>query len=205
MSRCRPRFAPQRPWRREPHERWCPIPKCIFLLGPDEWDERVATTARGRTSRYATDGRIPLTPNGLRLQLAEAIRLDSGRARRALVMGRDERAPGEDDADFFRRLELANRVDAYFVILPLRAKVLGTVFEGGMLRRDFHHGLSPRIFLFLERGIAEVDPQGRWTFKEKGKRTRYLESLAVRSEHIAVWADVGDLFDQVLRWAAVDD
>jgi len=117
----------------------------------------------------------------------------------------DMRAPSESDADLFRRIEVSSGVDAYFIVLPLRTKVLGTVFEGGMLQRDFHYGRRPRIALFMEEGTARADHQGHWGFLTKGKRTRYLESLADRSEHVGLWADFDDLLDQVLAWAEVDD
>jgi hypothetical protein len=121
------------------------------------------------------------------------------------MMRRQDQAAAEDDADFFGRLEVSEAVDAYFIILPRQAKVLGTVFEGGMLRRDFHYGVRPRIVLFLEAGTAEFDARSRWVFQVPGKRTRYLESLAARAEHVVVWADLDELMDQVLWWASVDD
>jgi hypothetical protein len=50
--------------------------------------------------------------------------------------------PAEDSADFFRRPEVENFEDAYFTVLPARAKVLGTIFEGGMLVPEAQRVLS---------------------------------------------------------------
>lgn len=58
------------------------------------------------------------------------------------VMQPADQLPGEDEADFFARLEAEYAVDAYFVIIPLNAKVLGTICEGGMLVRDFKWGAN---------------------------------------------------------------
>ncbi len=99
-------------------------------------------------------------------------------------MGPNLRRAGELDADLFRRLELEALVDAYFFVFALRAKVLGTVFEGGMLLRDFHLGGHPRIYLFIERGFAALRRDGSVEFTATGKRTRYLESLAAHAKHV---------------------
>lgn len=115
----------------------------------------------------------------------------------------DRAKAGEGVADLFRRIEVEEKVDAYFVLVPLRTKVLGTVFEGGMLQRDFHYGRSPRIVLFLERGFAKEDG-GAYTFTVKGKRTRYLESLAEGAEHVLFWDSYEELLDAVATWADVE-
>ena len=115
----------------------------------------------------------------------------------------DQARTGEGPADFFRRLEVEARIDAYFFIVPLRAKVLGTVFEGGMLQRDFHYGRPPRVAMFLQRGFAR-ESKGGLTFTAKGKRTRYLESLAAEAEHVALWDSFDELLELVGVWAEVD-
>ncbi len=180
------------------------MPNRIFLLGPDQWDGEATPALTPRISALIAGPPAALTPHRLRLALRAAIAKESGGSRAGIVMERQDQAPGEDDAEFFRRLELAEAVDSYFVILPARAKVIGTVFEGGMLRRDFHHGLHPRIVLFLEKGVAFEKAGGRWEFQVKGKRTRYLESLAARATHVAIWVDLDDLLEQVLQRARFD-
>lgn len=104
-------------------------------------------------------------------------------------MDRDDQQPGELDGDFFHRLEVDLNIQYYFVILPPRCKVLGTVFEGGMLERDFHWGGHPKITVFLHESIIEPsDHAGSFEFREKGKRTRYMESVVARAENVVVWA-----------------
>lgn len=103
----------------------------IFLLGPDHWDDGVAVA----WPAWALGARRePFTPNHLRQLLAERIAAASEGTVAGLVMDPVDQRPGEDDADFFQRLEQG--VKAYMVILPARAKVLGTIFEGGLLVRD---------------------------------------------------------------------
>lgn len=105
---------------------------------------------------------------------------------------------GETDGAYFHRIEQEHRIGHYFLILPPGCKVLGTVFEGGMLERDFHWGRDPAIVLFLHRSIAQVDG-GRITFVEQGKRTRYLESVASRAHDVVFWETVEELERHALK------
>lgn len=125
-------------------------------------------------------------------------------SRRGIVMDPEQQGAKELDGDFFHRLEQENQIDAYFLIIPMRSKVLGTVFEGGMLERDFHYGMSPRLLLFLEEGFAKEGPKGSFQFLSKGARTRYLETLAHRAHHTGIWSQPEALLDMVLEWAFVD-
>jgi len=111
---------------------------------------------------------------------------------------------GEDDADFFRRLEIVEGVDAYFIILPSRAKLLGTIFEGGMLVRDFHYGRAPSLTLFVERPLIAADGRGGFEFVARGKRTRYLRSLVGRAHHVQIWETVEELLASILDRADAD-
>lgn len=38
------------------------------------------------------------------------------------------------------------------------------------------------------------------TFTTKGKRTRYLESLAVKAHHVDFWDEPEELVDRVIAW-----
>ena len=116
-------------------------------------------------------------------------------------MRSEQQRPGESDARFFRRLEVENEVDAYFILLPLHAKLYGTVFEGGMLVRDSLFGRDPSIVLFIESGFAEGDAAGGLVFQAKGKRTRYLRDLVAAAEHAEFWQTYEDLMDAVSTWA----
>ncbi|MDG7006389.1 MAG: hypothetical protein JRM86_05585 [Nitrososphaerota archaeon] len=111
--------------------------------------------------------------------------------------------PGEDDADFFERLEGDPELVAYFFIVPAKAKVVGTVFEEGMLRRDFKYGKLPRIVLFLEAGTVRSLSGGTFEFVEHGKRARYLRSFARKAEHVEIWNSLDDLKEAVLNRALI--
>jgi len=146
----------------------------------------------------------PYSPRHLRSVAAELIARESAGLRYGFLMETAGQRHDEDDAGFFRRLELDNRVDAYFVILPARAKVLGTVFEGGLLVRDFHFGRDPRIVLFVEARLLDSGFDGRFEFVAKGKRTRYLRSLVARAQSVIRWADVEGLFESIVAWSRTD-
>ena len=176
------------------------MPPWIFLLGPDHWDDGHAI----ETPLWARDvepGRF--TPKALRLQAAACIARATQGEIQAVVMDPKAQLPDEDDAAFFHRLEVERQTETYFIIVPTRAKVLGTVFEGGMLVRDFQWGRNPRILLFLQEGFAEEDEDGGFTFTEAGKRTRYLESLANNAHHVERWSTFEGLMDAVQEWAEV--
>jgi hypothetical protein len=111
---------------------------------------------------------------------------------------------GEDDSDFFRRLEVERGVDSYFIIVPPQAKVLGTVFEGGMLIRDLHYGRRSTFSLFPSASSVEIRDDGEVVFLEKGKRTQYLRSLARKALHFQPWDDMEDLREAVLSRALID-
>lgn len=120
-------------------------------------------------------------------------------------MDPDDQRDDESDGDFFRRLEDEHDVDAYFIVFPTRTKVLGTIFEGGMLERDFHYGQNPSVLLFLEDGFAKRQAPGTYTFTAKGKRTRYLETLAERAHHVEFWETFEELSDAIVTRALVED
>ncbi len=109
--------------------------------------------------------------------------------------------PGEDDTDLFERLEGDPELEAYYFIMPAKAKVVGTVFEEGMLRRDFKYGRNPRISLFLEASTVKSLPGGGVEFVEKGKRARYLRSFSRKAEHVEFWSSLDDLKEAVLNRA----
>jgi hypothetical protein len=115
---------------------------------------------------------VPFNPKLLRLALAKLIHQESAGRVAGLVMDPAYQRPEESDSDFFRRLELENRVESYIVIVPSRAKLLGTLFEGGMLIRDFHHGDHPRIAFYPESSMVKISMAGSVEFVEKGNRTR---------------------------------
>lgn len=143
------------------------------------------------------------TPKHLR-EAAAALIEDEDPSRQGVVMDPDDQEEGESDGDFFHRLETEHDVDAYFIVVPTRTKVLGTVFEGGMLERDFHYGRNPTVLLFLEEGFARHEGQGTYRFKAKGKRTRYLETLAERAHHVHLWETFEELTEAILTWALVE-
>lgn len=180
------------------------MPSRIFLLGPDQWDDDHRPPLPGPVEALLGRSSTPYQPRDLRRAAALLIAKDSDGRRLGFVMDPSEQRPGEDEADFFRRLEVEHLVDAYFIILPDRAKVLGTVFEGGMLVRDFHFGRSPRIVLFAEDSVIKSDGRGAFEFVSKGRRTRYLRSLATRAEHVVVWRGLERLFASILDLADAD-
>lgn len=179
------------------------MPRSIFLLGPDHWDDGVAVPAPLWVREALEEEPDPFSPKHLR-QAAASLIEDEAPNRRGIVMDPADQHEGESDGDVFHRLEQEHDVDAYFVIVPMQTKVLGTIFEGGMLERDFHYGMNPSIVLFLEEGFAEDFGGGVYRFTAKGKRTRYLESLAERAHHVHVWDSFEGLIDAVLEWAMAD-
>ena len=174
------------------------MPHWIFLLGPDQWDDGHTL----ETPIWAHDvDPGPFTPKALRLQAAACIARASRGEILGLVMDPKAQRPDEDDAAFFHRLETEHAIETYFIIVPLQTKVLGTVFEGGMLVRDFQWGRTPRIVLFVQDGFAEEDEDGGFVFTEAGKRTRYLESLANRAHHVQKWDTFETRMDVIQEWA----
>lgn len=180
-----------------------PIPRSIFLLGPNRWDDDVHVPTPIWAQAALEEAPDSFTPKHLR-EAAAAILEDEDPTRQGVVMDPEAQEEGESDGEFFHRLEDEHDVDAYFVIVPMRTKVLGTVFEGGMLERDFHYGRNPTVLLFLEEGFARNEGDGAYTFIAKGKRTRYLESIAERAHHVHLWETLEGLIDAVLAWAFVD-
>lgn len=146
---------------------------------------------------------VRFEPHTLRLALSLLLERESEGRCRGIVMDPRLQRPGEDDDDFFERLESDPELTAYFFIVPTKAKVVGTVFEEGMLRRDFKYGKRPRIFLFLESGTVRCLPGGSFEFVEKGKRARYLRSFARKAEHVEIWNSLDDMKEAVLNRALV--
>lgn len=145
----------------------------------------------------------PFTPKDLREALAALI-AEEYPGRQGVVMDPGDQGEDESDGDFFHRLEREHEVDAYFIVFPTWTKVLGTIFEGGMLERDFHYDEDPTVLLFLQEGFARYEGAGEYTFTAKGKRTRYLETLAERAHHVAFWDSFEALEEKVLTWAGID-
>jgi hypothetical protein len=178
--------------------------KSVFLLGPDEWAERTGRVAPTWVSSELGGPITEYTPKTLRLALAAAIERESGGKCSAIVMDRALQHDGEDDADFFQRLEIEHRPDSYFFVFPAGAKILGIVFEAGMLVRDFAHGQSPQMVMFAERPIVMTGANGSVEFRERGNRTRYLRSVARRAKHLQIWESTEDLREVVLQRALID-
>jgi hypothetical protein len=116
-----------------------------------------------------------------------------------------DQLPDEDDVEFFERLEGTPGLAAYYFIVPARAKVVGTVFEEGMLRRDFKYGGHPRIVLFIEAQTVKRLDGGTFEFTEKGKRSRYLRSVVRKAEHVEFWETFDDLREAVLQRALIGE
>ena len=171
--------------------------KGIFLLGPDQWDDGV----RVARPLWIPEKTEPFTPKEFRLHAAEAIREESGGAVMGVVMDERLRKPGVVGNDaLFAQIEEDYPVERYFVVVPADAKVLGTVFEGGMLVRDFKWGGNPEIVLFLEDRFLEEDEDGtaQWA---KGKRTRYLDDLLRHAHHVATWSTLEEALDLIVGQA----
>lgn len=145
----------------------------------------------------------PFTPKHLREALAALIE-EEYPDRQGVVMDPDDQGKDESDGDFFHRLERQHEVDAYVIVFPTRTKVLGTIFEGGMLERDFHYDEDPTVLLFLQEGFARHEGGGKYTFTAKGKRTRYLETLAERAHHVGFWGSFEELEGKALTWAGLE-
>lgn len=169
------------------------MPVGIFLLGPDQWD--------GARPPSIPGGQVDPTPHELRVSLARLIEVDSGGQAMGVVMDPQAQDGGEDDVAFFERLEAIHRTEHYFVIMPRECKVLGTVFEGGMLVRDFKWGGHPKLTLFMQTGIAQRSADGMYDFQEQGRRTRYLTSLATRAHNVVEWETIQDLRVRVTKQA----
>lgn len=143
------------------------------------------------------------TPKSFRQELAAHIHTESEGTVRGIVMDdslRPKDQPGMTNDELFHHIETAYRIEEYFVIVPADAKVLGTIFEGGMLVRDFHHGRRPKIVLFLDERFATMDDAGTVTFAE-GKRTQYLRDLLKRAHNTRYWNCLEDALDQVIEQA----
>lgn len=134
-------------------------------------------------------------PKTLRIALGILIEKESGGNCKAIVMDPSDQQPGESDIDFFRRLEIENSVDSYFIVVPARTKILGTTFGEGILARDFQLGRAPYVALFPEMSTVRELANGDVEFTEKGKRTRYLKALARKSRHVEPWDGLEDLRD----------
>lgn len=177
------------------------MPSSVFLLGPDEWDDGHHPEAPAWLANEVTDfGPKGYQPRHLRLYLQQVLERCG---QPAVVMQRDLQQKGEADGTFFHRLEKENRVERYIIIVPPRCKVLGTVFEGGMLERDFHYGRNPVIVCLFHSEFAGPESHDRVTFTEKGKRTHYLESLAQRAHHVGFWDEPEELIDAVVAWGTL--
>lgn len=172
-------------------------PQNVFLLGPDQWDDGAVPPPHELPEllgeRY--------TPKSLRTAAARRITAETEGNVRTIVMDSADQRPGEDEADFFHRLEVEHDVDTYLIVVPTRAKVLGTVFEGGMLVRDRQRGLDPRIGFFPQRGYARQALDGTVDFETeaaKGKRTRYLQSVTRAAQHVELWERPEDLLPRLV-------
>lgn len=170
-------------------------------MGPNQWDDGYEPA----TPVWLRDWLDPFpqsaSPKQFREVLAAGIRQESDGAWEGVVMSPEDQRKGEDDADYFARLEKEHNVEAYFFFVPNQAKILGTVFEGGMLRRDVQWGKNPRIAVFVEKGFLTLGEDGDATLNVKGKRTTYLKSLLRVSNHIEEWDTVEDAFEQMMRRA----
>jgi hypothetical protein len=175
------------------------MPDTVFLLGPDHWDDGVDLHAPVWIAPLLGEEPKPFTPKHLRIAAARRIALASQGDVVGLVMDLP-RGPEETPADAFVRLERERGVAAYFLVFPARAKVLGTVFEGGMLVRDTHRGHRPYVAAFYERSFASEDDEGRVAFDgpaAKGHRTDYLRDVARIARHNAFWDSYEELLDLI--------
>lgn len=180
------------------------IPQSIFLLGPNQWDDDIHVPTPLWVEEALSRRPDPFTPKHLRDAAAALIEAEDP-ARQGIVMDPDDQRDGESDGEFFNRLEDRARYRRLLHRRPDADEVLGTVFEGGMLERDFHYGHNPKVLLFLEEGFARSEDGGTYTFTAKGKRTRYLVTLAERAHHVHLWETFEELTDRILTWALVDD
>lgn len=174
-----------------------PVPENVFLLGPDQWDDDVAPLPPDLPELPQE----PYTPKSLRTAAARRIIAEADGKVRVVIMDPSHQRPGEDDADFFHRLEVEHEVDTYLIVVPMKAKVLGTVFEGGMLVRDRQRGFDPRIAFFPQHGYARQGSDGTVDFETegaKGKRTRYLQSVTRAAQHVELWEQPGDLLPRLV-------
>lgn len=177
----------------------------IFLLGPDQWDDNVDVAPPAWVTALLGPEASPFQPHSLRLVLSALLERESRGTCRGIVMDARDQLPDEDEVDFFERLERTPGLAAYYFIVPARAKVIGTVFEEAMLRRDFKYGVRPRIVLFLEAQTVKRLEGGAFEFTEKGKRARYLRSVLRKAEHVELWETFDDLREAVLQRALIGE
>lgn len=172
----------------------------IFLLGPDQWDDGVAEPWPAWAALADPD--LSFTPKHFRLEIKHAIERDSEGRVKAVVMDDSLKPKGKDlkDDELFHHIETTLHVTRYFIIVPNRTKVLGTIFEGGMLVRDFHYGRNPEIVLLFEDEYANADEEGNFSWT-KGKRTEYLTSLAARAHHVDTWGSLEECLDLAVEQA----
>lgn len=175
--------------------------KGLMLLGPNEWDDDYQPRSPPWLRAYLNPLPAVATPMQIRQAMGVRIERESGGAWRGIVMDSRNQKTGEDDADFFRRLETQGNVMAYYFFVPNRSKIMGTAFEAGMLRRDFHYGQHPRIALFAEAGFMAFRDDGTVELAIKGKRTRYFASLIHIAEHVEDWRTLEEGFENVGRRA----
>lgn len=92
-----------------------PTPEGLFLLGPDQFQSRSrpAGWPQGKT------------PHQVRQLLARMVAEDSGGLLRGVVMDPTEQREGEDDADFFARIEREHRLRWYYLVVPKGCKLVG--------------------------------------------------------------------------------
>lgn len=175
--------------------------KGIMLLGPNEWDDDYHPASPLWLRDYLNPLPPVATPKQIRQAMAVRIGRDSAGHWQGIVMDPTGQGNDEDDADFFHRLEKENNVQAYYFFVPNSGKFVGTAFEAGMLRRDFHYGENPRISLFLEAGFLTWNDDGTAEPALKGKRTRYITSVVNVAQHVEEWRSLEESFDRIVRRA----
>lgn len=177
------------------------MPVHVFFLGPDYWDDGVVVPAPVWVKRYLGAISDPFTPKDLRRCAAEHLVRASGGEVRGVIMDPKEQQEGEDDLAFFQRLEQEHDIQAYFIVLPLGAKIHGTFWEGAMLSRDKLRGENPRIALFIQDGFAREDDDGVIHFDTpaaKGKRLPYLTAFVNKYvNHVELWTSFEGLVDLI--------
>lgn len=172
----------------------------IFLLGPDQWDDDVNEPWPAWAA--GADHKRRFTPKDFRLEIKNVVERESEGAVKAVVMDDSLRPVGKKlgDDELFHHIERYHGVTRYFIVIPSRAKVLGTIFEGGMLVRDFHYGRNPKIVLLIEDAYANPDDEGNYEWA-KGKRTAYLTSLAARAHHVDTWSSLEECLELAVEHA----
>lgn len=146
----------------------------VFILGPGEWD-----AAKGQPPRKS--------PREVRERIGEIVR---GAGHDAFLMEDEPDRPGEDLVEKFDRLLHARRVTDVLVYWPPAAKMATTFDELLLLRDRIHRRHLPRLWLLHHRGVARVT-RSRLAIRERGGRSRYLDSIArLRPRGIPWWDDV---------------